>query len=49
MFYKMMCAFCNWLQKRLYDEYTYQELEFRALRFENQIAELQEELEYLKA
>ncbi len=46
--YKLMCCFCNWLQKQLYDEYTYQELESRALHLENEVEELKYELEYMR-
>ena len=49
MFYKLMCKFSEWLQNKLYDDYTYQELQDRALSLENQLDELQGELEYLRA
>lgn len=44
--YNLQCKFCDWLQKQLYDEYTWQELEDKCYQLESKVEELESQLEY---
>lgn len=47
-FYKTACNFCEWLQTRLYDEKTWQELDNENYKLRTQLDDLENEIEYLQ-